>query len=106
MGTGKSFLTNMLVQGDLYTKKIREVSDRAASVTAEVKVMDGRNGTACNTVGHDEMQDKGDQSLEPDMRLLVRVMEEGQLRFYYIAYVVKKERLQIKEHHELFKLFK
>ncbi|KAF9372500.1 hypothetical protein CPC16_002395 [Podila verticillata] len=106
MGTGKSSLTNMLVQGDLYDHNIREVSDSAASVTSEVKVVDGRNWTACDTVGLGEMQGKGDQSVDPAMKLLVRVLEEGQRGFHYIAYVVKQERLQTKEHHELFELFK
>ncbi|KAF9331135.1 hypothetical protein BG006_005994 [Podila minutissima] len=105
-GAGKSSLTNMLVQGDLYAQNIREVSDSAASVTSEVTVVDGRNWTACDTVGLGEMQGKGDQSADPAMQLLVRVLEEGQRGFHYIAYVVKQERLQTKEHHELFELFK
>lgn len=106
MGTGKSSLTNMLVQGDLYAQNIREVSDSAASVTSEVKVVDGRNWTACDTVGLGEMQGKGDKSVDPAMRILVRVLEEGQRGFHYIAYVIKQDRLQTKEHYELFELFK
>ncbi|KAG0372050.1 hypothetical protein BGX24_000805 [Mortierella sp. AD032] len=105
MGTGKSSLTNMLVQGDLYAQNIREVSDSAASVTSEVKVVDGRNWTACDTVGLGEMQGRSDQA-DPAMRLLVRVLEEGQRGFHYIAYVIKQDRLQTKEHYELFELFK
>ncbi|KAF9378360.1 hypothetical protein CPC16_011346 [Podila verticillata] len=106
MVTGKSSLTNMLVQGDLYAQNIREVSDSATSVTSEVKVVNGRNWTACDTVGLWEMQGKGEQSADPAMKLLVRVLEEGQRGFHYIAYVVKQERLQTKEHHQLFELFK
>ncbi|KAF9901865.1 hypothetical protein EC991_005599 [Linnemannia zychae] len=106
MGTGKSSLTNMLVQGDLYTQNIREVSDSAASVTSEVKVVDGRNWTACDTVGLGEMQGKGNDGADPAMRLLIRVLEEGQRGFHYIAYVIKQDRLQTKEHYELFDLFK
>ncbi|GJJ78104.1 hypothetical protein EMPS_10463 [Entomortierella parvispora] len=106
MGTGKSSLTNMLVQGDLFVKNIREVSDSAASVTSEVKVVDGRDWTACDTVGLGELQGKGDRSVDSAMGLLGRVLEEGQRGFHYIAYVVQQGRLKTMEQDELFKLFK
>lgn len=96
----------MLIQGDLYAQNIREVSDNVDSITPEVKVVDGRNWTACDTVGLAEMQGKGDQAADPAINLLVHILEEGQRGFHYIAYVIKQERLQTKEHHHLFELFK
>ncbi|KAG0011170.1 hypothetical protein BGZ81_002364 [Podila clonocystis] len=103
---GKSSLTNMLIQGDLYAQNIREVSYNIDSVTPEVKVVNGRNWTVCDTVGLSEMEAQGDQSAEPAMKLLVHMLEEGQRGFHYIAYVIRAERLQYEEHHCFFELLK
>ncbi|KAG0014236.1 hypothetical protein BGZ82_001827 [Podila clonocystis] len=105
-GTGKSSLTNMLIQGDLYAQNIREISYNVDSVTPEVKVVNGRNWTVCDTVGLGEMQGTGYQTANSAMEVLVRVLEEGQRGFHYIAYVIKQERLQYQEHHRFFELFK
>ncbi|KAF9346183.1 hypothetical protein BGX26_002328 [Mortierella sp. AD094] len=105
-GAGKSSLTNMLVQGDLFDKNIRKVSNSADAVTAEVEVVDGRGWTVCDTVGLGELQGKGDSKKDEAMELLVRVLREGKLGFHYIAYVIKQDRLRTKEHAELFDLFK
>ncbi|KAG0001320.1 hypothetical protein BGZ80_006852 [Entomortierella chlamydospora] len=106
MGVGKSSLTNMFVQGDLFKKNVREVSNSADAVTAEIEVVDGLGWTVCDTVGLGELQGKGDSKKDEAMDLLVRVLREGKLGFHYIAYVIKQGRLRTKEHAELFDLFK
>ncbi|KAG0372049.1 hypothetical protein BGX24_000804 [Mortierella sp. AD032] len=105
-GSGKSTLCNMLVQGDLYTKNIREVSDSAAGVSYDVRVVDGRHWTACDTVGLGELCGKGPGMVDPAMQLLVRILKEGEYGFHYIAFVVQKGRLSTQENVELFELFK
>ncbi|KAG9062148.1 hypothetical protein KI688_006480 [Linnemannia hyalina] len=105
-GSGKSTLCNMLVQGDLYTKNIREVSDSAAGVSYDVQVVDGRHWTACDTVDLGELCGQGLGMVDPATQLLVRVLKEGEYGFHYIAFVVQKSRLSTQENVELFKLFK
>ncbi|KAF9901866.1 hypothetical protein EC991_005600 [Linnemannia zychae] len=105
-GSGKSTLCNMLVQGDLYAKNIREVSDSASAVSYDVQVVDGRRWTACDTVGLGELYGQGTRMMDPATQLLVRVLKEGVSGFHYIAFVVQKGRLSTQENVELFNQFK
>ncbi|KAF9311838.1 hypothetical protein BG003_006903 [Podila horticola] len=89
-GSGKSTLCNMLVQGGLYTENIREVSDSAAGVSYDVQVVGGRHWTACDTVGLGELYGQGPGMVDPAMQFLVRVLQEGEHGFHYIAFVVQK----------------
>ncbi|GJJ78108.1 hypothetical protein EMPS_10467 [Entomortierella parvispora] len=104
-GSGKSTLCNMLVQGDLQKKNAREVSDNAAGVSCDIQLVQGRQWSACDTVGLGELQAKGAGVVDPALELLASALKAGQHGFHYIAFVVQKGRIA-QENAELFDLFK
>ncbi|KAF9167547.1 hypothetical protein BGX21_000076 [Mortierella sp. AD011] len=101
-GVGKSTLCSMLLQGDLYPQNRREISNGATSAT-DCQVLEGREWTVCDTPGLGETYEgTTDTAIKP----IVQVLQEKQLAFHYIAYVIKQGRLSVKDHAEHFKLFK
>ncbi|KAF9093006.1 hypothetical protein BGX27_001685, partial [Mortierella sp. AM989] len=103
-GTGKFTLCSMLLQGDLLSENIRQVSNGATSEDENKFHIDSREDwIVCDTPGLGELHEGAmDVAIEP----IVQGMKESQIAYHHIAYVVKQGRLCAEEQGELFRIFK
>lgn len=89
-GSGKSTLASMLTSGDLANTSF--ALDKAfADPTAVASVHTGRNWTAINVFGLNDLEGRGVRGAERAIRTLKRALLEARSGCHYLAFVVRKE---------------
>ncbi|KAF9273679.1 hypothetical protein BGZ74_004681 [Mortierella antarctica] len=103
-GSGKSSIANMLTQGDLFRENTSHIGNDTTGGTQNIITLRGEGWAVTDTVGM-AADDVDSPRVETALNQLEDYLRTNRQGFHYIAYVIRRDEIPVKDHKRLFQLF-
>ncbi|KAG0009369.1 hypothetical protein BGZ81_003471 [Podila clonocystis] len=103
-GSGKSSIANMLTQGDLFGENTSHIADETTVGTQNIITLRGEGWAVTDTVGM-AADDVDSARVENALNQLEEYLRTNRQGFHYIAYVIRRDEIPVRDHKRLFQLF-